>query len=211
MPYVFGWPDYIRSADMGAAANGQWLNCKHATVVTFVAKWASPAARVIDVLATDNVVAGTGTWNIANGAFTAADVGATFTFAGAVNGGNNGAKVILTVVDADTVTTATTSLVNETFPGTATMSLQQLNATGTFGAQGSNDGPVNTSSGGQEPSGEVGNVAITVTVAPANPAANQSVAEVKITPPVGYGWVRLTYAATTGGGILDAAAMGKAY
>jgi hypothetical protein len=211
MPYAFGMPRYTRSADMGAAVTGPWLNCKHATIVTFVAKWASPAPRAIDVANLDNVVAASGTWNIANGGFTAADVGATFTFAGAAQAGNNGDFVILTVTDGNTVTTDNTGLVNETFDGTETMSLQQLDATGAFGAEGSNDGPVNTSSGGQEPSGEVGPVDITVTVDPADPAEDEGVAEVKLALPVGYGWVRLTYTPTTGGGILDAAAMAKAY
>ena len=211
MPYVFGMPEYLRSSNMGAAVNGPWLNCKHATIVTFVAKWAAPAARVIVHDADDAVVAGTGTWRFDNGAFTAADVGATFTIANAANGGNNGAKIILTVVDGTHVTTATTSLVNETFGGTVTNTLQQLSPTGTFGAQGSNDGPVKTATGSEEPSGECGPATITVTVAPANPAATASAAEVKLALPVGYGWVRLTYTPTTGGGILDAAAMAKAY
>jgi hypothetical protein len=211
MPYVSGDPKYIEAADMGADVNGPWWNCKHATIVTFVVSWASPAPRVIDVLGTDNVVAASGTWNIANGNFTAADVGASFTFAGAVNGGNNGTFEILTVTDNNTVTTANTGLVNETFPGTATMSLQQLDATGDFGAEGSNDGPIRTDTGAEEPSGDVGSVPITVTVDPGDPGEDEGVAEVKLALPVGYGWVRLTYAATTGGGILNAAAMAKAY
>jgi hypothetical protein len=211
MPYVSGNPDYIRAANMGAAVNGPWWNTKHATIVTFVVKWASPAARVIDVAENDNVVAASGTWNIANGGFTAADVGATFTFAGAAEAGNNGDHIILTVTDGNTVTTDNTGLVNETFDGSETMSLQQVDAAGTFGAEGSNDGPVRTATGAEEPSGEVGSVPITVTVDPDDPDTDEGVGEVKLAAPVGYGWVRLTYTPITGGGILDAAAMAKAY
>lgn len=82
------------------------------------------ADRDIAVTALDAVVASSGTWRFDNGNFGPGDVGAVFTVAGATNGGNNGAKTILTVVDATHVTTATTSLVNETFdPDAVTVNL----------------------------------------------------------------------------------------
>jgi hypothetical protein len=212
MPYVFGMPEYLRAADMGAAVNGTWLNCKHATIVTFTVKWASPEPRTIVVTDEDTVDVSEETWTFANGNFTAADVGGSFTIEGTTGGLNDGTFEIASVTDATTVVSVETpGGSDETFAGTETLTLQQLDPTGAFGAQGSNDGPVATESGGQEPSGEVGPVPITVTVDPGDPAEDEGVAEVKLAVPVGYGWVQLTYAATTGGGILDAAAMAKAY
>lgn len=212
MGYSFSKPKYIVAGDMGAAVNGPWLNLSGATILTFTVKWASPAARVIVVTDTDEVVAGTSTWTFANGGFTAADVGASFTITGTAGATNDGTYTIDSVTDDETVVSVEAPGGNETFAGTESLSLQQLDATGAFGAQGSNDGPVmDASTRQEEPSGRVGPVTITVTVDPADPAEDEGVAEVKVTPPVGYKWVRLTYAPTTGGGILDAAAMAKEY
>ena len=81
------------------------------------------ATRTITHDADDSVVALTGTWRFDNGAFTAQDVGATFTVSGAANPGNNGTFTILTVVDGTHVTTATTGLVDETFGAGVTVTL----------------------------------------------------------------------------------------
>ena len=108
MPYVFGWPGYLRDADMGAAVEGPWLNCKHATIVTFVVAWASPAERTIIVEDTDNVDVSEETWNFANGNFTAADVGGSFTITGTTGGLNDGTFTIASVTDANTVVSVET-------------------------------------------------------------------------------------------------------
>jgi hypothetical protein len=89
--------------------------------------------------AADSVVASTGTWHFVNGGFTAGDAGATMTIANASNSGNNGAKTILTVVDGTHVTTATTSLVNETFGPTVTATVADLPVQGTLTVGASND------------------------------------------------------------------------
>lgn len=96
-------------------------------------------ARLLTHDATDSVVASSGTWHFVNGEFTDADIGGTLTVANASNGGNNGAKVILTVVDATHVTTATTSLVNETFGVTVTASLLDLTLTAEWTVEASNN------------------------------------------------------------------------
>lgn len=92
-------------------------------------------ARSITHNAADSVVAGTGTWHFVNGAFTAGDVGGTVTVANAANGGNNGAKTILTVVDATHITTATTGLVDETFGSSVTASVVDLSLDATWGVE----------------------------------------------------------------------------
>lgn len=210
MGHEFHKPKYIEAADMGAAVEGPWLNVHGATIVTFVAKWASPAARTIVVAENDNVVAATDTWNIAAGGFTAADVGATFVVTGTAT--SDGTYTVESVTDGNTIVSVEDVASNETFAGGEGFVLTQLDPTGAFGAEGSNDGEViNTTTRKGEPSGDVGNVAITVTVDPADPGEDEGVSEVKLALPVGYAWVRLLYTPTTGGGILDAAAMAKTY
>lgn len=210
MGYEFRKPKYIEAADMGAAVSGMWLNVQNATIVTFVAKWASPAARTIVVAAADNVVAATDTWNIAAGGFTAADVGATFVVTGSAT--SDGTYTVESVTDGNTIVSVEDVAANETFAGGEGFVLTQLDPTGAFGAEGSNDGEViNQTTRRPEPSGEVGNVPITVTVDPDDPDEDEGIAEIKLALPVGYSWVRLTYTPTTGGGILDAAVMAKTY
>lgn len=111
----------------------------HVDGLSFIVAVAN-ATRSITVVAPDAVIAGSGTWRFGNGNFGPGDVGGTFTVGGASNGGNNGAKVILTVVDATHVTTATTGLVNETFnPAAVTVSLADLAVQATIKIEVSNN------------------------------------------------------------------------
>lgn len=76
--------------------------------------------RTITVDPADHVVASSHTWTFANGAFTAADVGATLTVAGATNSNNNATVTIASVTNATTIVTGGTQT-NETFSnGTTT-------------------------------------------------------------------------------------------
>lgn len=88
----------------------------------------------VTVTGSDSVVASTKTWTFANGAFSAADIGAYFTVAGASNGANNGTFTITEVVSSTAVKTAGTAaaLVNETFsapPVTMTRSKERFSET----------------------------------------------------------------------------------
>jgi hypothetical protein len=205
-------PRYVDGQVLGASAyKGPWLNTWGLSLLAMSLKWAAPAARVIAHNAADAVVASTGTWHFVNGAFTAADKGGTFTVAGASNSGNNGAKIILTVVDGTHVTTATTSLVDETFGGGVTVSLQDLDAKGTFGLEVSDDGE-QAGSNPVAPTLHVGAIAKTVTFS-ASPNADAS-AGIMSTADFGHHWARLTYtpdATTPGAGLLYAAATGKGF
>lgn len=205
-------PDYLSGQTMDSTTvRGPWLKLRGFSLIGATAKWAASAARVIAHDATDAVVASTGTWHFANGNFTAADKGGVFTVAGASNSGNNGAKTILTVVDATHVTTATTSLVNETFGGGVTVSLQQANPKGTFGFEVSDDGELRNSPAAPQPTLNTGNPALTVTFTGPNTDASSSKCEITAFP---HHWGRFTYTpdgTNPGGGVLNMAVTAKGY
>ena len=73
-----------------------------------------PAINVQYAPTADAVNSGTGVWTFANGAFIPSYVGFVLVIAGAANAGNNGTFVI-TAVSPTTITTATGSLVTESF------------------------------------------------------------------------------------------------
>jgi hypothetical protein len=208
-------PRYIADADMGADYEGPWLNIQGMTYIGFQPAWSAADPRVL-VMAAGNVVASTGTWNLpaGNTPLTQADVGAVVTVAGAANSGNNGAKTILTVVDADTFTTATTSLVNETFGGGVSASLQQVLPTGTFKVQTSADARIGgpSTQGPIELSDILGPVDVPMTLADGepdpNPAADESSSKFRLSG-IDDPYIRFVYDWTSGGGKLNVGASGK--
>jgi hypothetical protein len=78
---------------------------------------AAQGQRLIPWLTADAVVAGTNTFTIGNGAFTAADVGAPFIVTGSANG-NDKTYHIATVTNATTIVTVEAPAANETFAST---------------------------------------------------------------------------------------------
>ena len=191
---------------MAATFQGPWIDITGVDNLSFQAKWAI-ATRSIDVLGTDTVVAATKTWHFANGAFTAADVGATFVIAGSVS--NNGSFVVASVTNATTIVSVGAPGGNETFPGSATMTITDVGPTGTFAVQGSNDGPgpENVDTRLIQPSGTLGASTI-VTVSSGNPAATASSLIIPITGRA-ENWARLAYTRASGTGLLDVGFMGK--
>jgi hypothetical protein len=87
----------------------------------------------------DSVVAATKTFTIANGAFTAADVGGTFNVFGSANG-NDGTYTIATVTSATVIVVVETVTADETFGSGVTFSVSgayfviAFNQSGTPGA-----------------------------------------------------------------------------
>lgn len=210
---------YLKGLDMSAAIVGDWIGIHMLDNIAFQLKWVVEAGRTVAHTAADAVVAGTGTWRFDNGAFTAADVGGSFTVAGAANAGNNHTFVILTRVDATHVTTATTGLVNETFGSGVTMSLVRALPTGVFTVETSQDGQTNNQSGAQtkiDPgttgkitlSGILGPVTLVPSTAGTSPTANASSTNIRCNQ-VEAPYIRLSYAPTTGGGILQGGFAGK--
>ncbi len=165
--------------------------------------------RAVTVEITDSVVAVSGTWVFANAAFTANDVGSDLVVDGATNAGNNGTFVILTVVNATTVTTATTGLVDETFDnGDVTLSVNAADAlAATTEVEVSNDYVAVTMPGNQSPNdGHWANVDDMFSPAPPSIAGAASVffqadpldartARIIITPTAGAAYISMYYCA----------------
>jgi hypothetical protein len=205
-------PRYIKDGDMSAAITGDWEEIKGFDNIGFQVKWTVEAGRSIAHQAGDAVVASTHTFTFANGAFTAADVGATLTVAGAANSNNNAAVVIATVTNATTIVTNGTQT-DETFGVGVTATLVRAKPTGTFTVQTSEDGATNNQAGAQQTidvgttgrialSGVLGAVTLVPSTAGTSPAANESSTIIRCNQ-VEAPYIRLTYAATTGGGKLQ--------
>lgn len=200
-------PDYIVAGDMADDIEGPWINIEGVDDLSFQVSW-TINERTIVVTDTDNVTAGTKTWVFANGAFTAADVGGTFTITGTAGGLNDGTYTIASRTNATTiVSTEAVPGGDETFAGTETLTLTQIAPTGTLTIEGSNDGPAADADTRQEqPSGLVGPSLIDTFAD--NPAADESSAVLPL-PKRAEVWARLIYARTSGFGSLNCAFSGK--
>jgi len=99
----FGTPNVIGPLSTSAGTIGQWVNDQSD----------ASTARTI-AHGTDSVVASTKTFTIANGAFTAADVGASFNVFGSANG-NDGTYTIATVTSGTVIVVVETVTADETF------------------------------------------------------------------------------------------------
>lgn len=212
-------PRYLKDRDMSAAIVGDWLEIKRQDNIAFQLAWALETGRSIAHDAADSVVASTGNWLFTNGAFTAADVGASITIAGAANGGNNHTFTILTVPSATHITTATTGLVNETFGGGVTAVVVRELPTGVIIVETSEDGQDNNQAGGQSiiDAGTTGKIHLTgilgaVTHVPStagtNPAGTASKTIIRCNQ-VEAPYIRLSYTPTSGGGRLNGGFSGK--
>lgn len=198
-------PKYIVDADMGATFEGPWLNVEGLDDLSFQVKWALNE-RTIVVTDTDEVVAATKTWTFANGAFTAADVGATFVLAGSAS--NDGTYTIASVTNPTTIVSVEAPVGDETFAGTETLTLTQEGPTGVLSVDGSNDGPLmDVDTRIEDPSGVVGDAPI-VTVSSGNPAATASSLIIPLTKRAEV-WARLVYTRTSGQGTLNCGFAGK--
>ena len=203
-------PRYIDGEDMGAAIVGEWLHVRGCKLLGFLAKWVSPEPRTIVVTDADTVDVSEETWNFANGGFTAADVGGSFTITGTTGGLNDGTFTIASVTDADTVVSVETpGGSDETFAGTETLSLQQVDPAGDFVLETSYDGET-VEDGKLIPSGNIGPNAFTMTSAQqaAFPDTDEGTFEF-IFDDMPAPWVRWSYDPTTGGGVLRVAFAGK--
>jgi hypothetical protein len=198
-------PKYIVDGDMSAVINGPWLGIRGIDNLGFQCKWTAPAARVVAHHAGDAVVASTKTWTFANGAFTAADVGGTFTMGGTSGTTNDGAFVIASVTNATTVVSVGSPGGNETFGSGVTMSMQQLSPTGVITVETSADGELGRTN---LPDGRLGSAAITPVTNGSQPAGSASKMKLRCNQ-VDDPWARLVYTPTTGGGVLQAAFSGK--
>jgi len=199
-------PKYIVDADMGATFEGPWLNIEGLDDLSFQVKWAINE-RTIVVTDTDEVVAATNTWTFANGAFTAADEGGTFTIAG-TSEGNDGTYTIDSVTDPTTIVSVEAPAADETFAGTETLTLTQEPPTGVLSVDGSNDGPLmDVDTRAEDPSGLVGDAPI-VTVSSGNPTADANSLIIPLTKRAEV-WARLVYTSTSGQGTLNCGFAGK--
>lgn len=208
----FSKPKYINDSDMAAAITGPWLLIDTFDNIGFHSVWnTTGTARTITHAATDAVVASTGTWRRDNGAFTAADVGGSFTVAGATNSGNNGTFTILTVVDATHVTTATAGLVNETFGVGVTTSLTQGAPVGVFTYEVTGDGWTDKTN--PQPNGQLAVIALSLptTWSAYFPGGGSDAHKYKMSfNQLDDIWIRQVYTPTSGGGKLRTGASGKA-
>lgn len=204
-------PRYIDGEDMGPGITGEWLHIRGCKTMGFLAKWSSPDPRTIVVTDTDSVVKATKTWTFANGAFTDADIGGTFTIAGTSGAANDGTYTIATRVSATVVTSSeAVPGADETFAGTETLTLQQLDPTGDFVVETSYDGETMSASQRLVPTDNIGPNELTLTddQIAAFPAADEGEFEFIFTK-VPAPWIRFSYDPTTGGGILQVAFAGK--
>lgn len=124
-----GNPNVIGPLSTTAGTIGQWVNDQSDASTT----------RTIAYHSSDAVVASTKTFTIGNGAFTAADVGASFNVFGSANG-NDGTYTIATVTSATVIVVVETVTADETFASTVTYGISgayvvfAFNQTGTPGA-----------------------------------------------------------------------------
>jgi hypothetical protein len=204
-------PRYIDGETMAADITGDWIDIDDIPNIGFQAVWDTAAARTPVVTNTDAVVSGTKTWTFANAAFTAADVGGTFTITG-TDLGNDGTYTIASRTNATTVVSVEAPTADETFDGTEALTIESAGPTGDIIVEISNDGPVGDGDGKKVFSGNLGPTELTLTTDqiagfPAGTASDFYFEFVGIAAR----WIRFSYDATSGAGTLKVGANAKVH
>lgn len=198
-------PRYLDDQSMAATFNAPWLNIEGVDNFSFQAKWIKNTRVITANGTTDHVVSGTKTWTFASGAFTSADVGATFVVANSV--ADNGTYTVASVTNGTTIVSTEAVTADETFGATVTATITQVGPTGTFTVEGSNDGPLEDESTRRVgPTGNLGGT--TIATATTNPAVAAGTSIVAVTARSEV-WARLVYTRASGWGSLDVGFAGK--
>jgi hypothetical protein len=204
-------PRYIDGESMAGDITGEWINCRGLVNLGFQIIWAAAGERTIPVTAAATVTTVGNAWEFPGADFNAGDVGGAFVISG-TDLGNDGTYTVATVVDAENITTVEAPAAIETFDGTETASMEPLEPTGSWGAEVSYDGPVKNDEGREQPSGNLGATPLELdsSFTDQDPSADEGNTEFEFRG-MPAPWFRLTYTATTGGGILKVGAAGKGF